>query len=147
MRHGYRTSWDDAALVVQCLDLSGDFDPRRLRRQRGWALRWYRGEHRGGAWSVTDLADQVARHAELVRRRHVRSLRRPFDPGSIFLGTRMTSLRFYATPGNPEDPFQIATLTWEQPEDQGTFPVLPGKPVNAEDADTGPVITATAKGT
>lgn len=52
----------------------------------------------------------------------------------------MTNVRFYGIQGDPEDPFQNATLTLERPEDQGTFPVLLGEPVNAEDADTGPII-------
>jgi hypothetical protein len=141
MRRGYRTSWDDAALAVQCLDLSGDFDPRTLRRHRGWALRRYRGEHRDRALSVTDLVDQVARHAEVTRRRHVRSLRRLFDPGPTFLGALMTNIRFYGVPRDPEEAARTAMFTWEQPEDQTILP-LPAEPVNVDAADTGPIITA-----
>lgn len=73
--HDYLT--DGADLMVRAYTwLSGDFDPRTLRRRAGWALRRYRGEHRDQAWSVTDLADQVARHAEQTRRYHLASLRR-----------------------------------------------------------------------
>lgn len=82
----------DAGVICRAYTwLPGDFDPRTLRRRTGWALRRYRGEHRSGAWSVASLAAAVAWGAELTQQQHLRSLRRPFDPRPIYLGTVMSS--------------------------------------------------------
>lgn len=95
---------DDVGIVCRSsLWLPGDFDPRALHRRDGWALRRYRGEHRTrpGAYTVDDLARIEIVTASIDRQRHLRSLRRPFNPGPIFLGGQLTNVKFYGVQAEP----------------------------------------------
>lgn len=99
---------------------------------RGWR---YRGQHRTGALSVAVIVRSVAVTAEDTRRAHLRSLRRPFNPGPVFIGTRETKIRLYgALPNGPDDP--VGTLVIVPPDDVVSAPPLI---VDADDAPTAPI--------
>lgn len=129
----------DPGLTVQAFTwLPGDFDPRSLHRRSGWSLWRYRGEHRRGAWTVDGLAAAVMLQRDDDRRDHLRSLRRPFDPGPIWIGEHFVNVKF-AVPGPPDD-IVTATLTILPPSGNDlNFPALPA--IIADDAPTGPIIT------
>lgn len=119
--------------------LPGDFDPRTLRRRRGWKLRHYRGDHRTGSETVAGLRVEIAVAAERTRRFHLQSLRRPTPTGPVWIGEYMTNLKFY---GVPKD-LEIGTAYLEIVPDQGeTFVpfVDPRVEVIADDALTGPIV-------
>lgn len=116
-------------------------DPRPPRRRHGWALRWYRGEHRDGAWNVDDVRRWIDESAWQTRRFHLASLRRPVDAGLIYLGSHLTLLKFY-----PETGAEPVNATLEIMPDAG-MAAVPVLPMFADDADTGPILTVSAVGT
>ena len=95
-----------------------------LKRRSGLALRRYRGEHRPrpGASFVDELRSEWD-GSELARRReHLRSLRRPFNPGPVYLGTERCTVRVWlpklaAVDGRPQ-------LELEPPESLLTIPAI-----------------------
>lgn len=91
----------------------------RIRRRRGWALRRYRGEHRRGSWSVAALTDAVEGQRDADLAFHRRSLRRPFNPGPVYIGSVLHNVKFFGVPAY-QTPDGKATLTLFPPDDEGT---------------------------
>lgn len=143
-----RKSFDAGLMVDARTWLPGDFDPRTLRRRRGWALRRYRGEHRDKALTVGEIRDSIAARAHFARMAHLRSLRRPADPGPIYIGTMFERLHFYVPPGEiPEG--ATATIEFMPDEALQMVPCLigPAAPdTRADDADTGPIWMSPQRG-
>lgn len=120
---------------------------RAADRRNGRSIRRYRGDHRRGTWTVDALTEAVVDAKSADRAAHRRSLRRPFDPSPVYLGSRWTGLRFYTAPGDPTDPATMTGTLTIEPDDEVALsvPVLrgppgPGEPPAADDADTGPLM-------
>lgn len=113
-------------------------NPATLHRRDGRALRRYRGEHRDGHHTVSELVHQVAL-ADISRRAaHRRSLRRP-QPGMVYLGKREMPFRLHFW--TPDEPHGTATLTIGDDGARLDMPTLqgpPGAPIeDIYEADTG----------
>jgi hypothetical protein len=97
-----------------------------LKRRRGLALRWYRGEHRPkpSSWTVDEL--RAAWEAGELQRRiaHRRSLRRQFNPGPHYLGEKLSTIRLWL-PGDLDSADTVTgTLELIGAEPVLTLPVL-----------------------
>lgn len=92
-----------------------------LKRRSGLSRWRYRGEHRPrpGASFVDELRREWD-GSELTRRcEHLRSLRRPFNPGPVYLGTERCTVRVWL-PGESEQ----ATLKLLAAESPLTIPAI-----------------------
>lgn len=104
--------------------------------------RWYRGQHRHGAWRVHVLNLAILAGEQERRRAHLRSLRRHTSPGPVYVGSHLLNVRFY---GVAEEPM-AGTLTLVAPD--GAITTLPAieqvlheqahQPA-ADEAPTGPI--------
>lgn len=116
--------------------------------RNGRSLRRYRGDHRDGHHTVDELAAEIAADDRSRRIAHRRSLRRPFDPSPVHIGTYPTRIRFYGVT-DPEQDVEGATIVLaadgeEPPEWTLRVPMLKGErglPIeDIAEADTGPLV-------
>lgn len=144
---------EDVRLMMRAYTwLPGDFDPRTLHRRKGWRLRRYRGEHRPwtprnrrrGLFTVDRLRAEVQATAAGRLEMHLRSLRRPVDPNPVYLGSCLTSVRFFDGPPDACAPLGQAYIEFIPDQGTATVPVfelaMPDFGFSTDDAPTGPII-------